>query len=75
MNSLYPSVAFNDFFGTNCILESFTDMYRKNILSDDLFCFYYCEVVAPSDAYLGLLPVKDKGGDNVPHWVMMWLVL
>lgn len=64
VNSLYPYAALiNDMPALGCYKEEFI-----NIPSDlySLFGFYYCNVKSSSNAYLGLLPVREKGGLHFP---------
>jgi len=59
VNSLYPFVALQDMPGLECCKEEFINL-NPNI--DNLFGFYYCEIITPLNSYLGLLPVRTKGG-------------
>lgn len=56
--SLYPFAALNVMPGTKCtyILSPSGDLDL-----DNLFGFFYCEVIA-KDGYLGILPYRDKNG-------------
>lgn len=66
VNSLYPYAALNDMPGLNCYKEQFIN---KKLLSPNLatrFGFYYCDIEAPLNNYLGLLPVKSKSGIYFP---------
>lgn len=35
-------------------------LFKKHVSITNLFGFYYCEIDAPKDSYLGLLPKKKK---------------
>jgi len=65
VNSLYPYSALNPMPGLNCVYH---DKINKNIseLIEDLFGFYYCKIVTPSDSYLGLLPTRTSEGLIMP---------
>ena len=64
VNSLYPYSALNTMPGLNCV---YTDNINMDIseLIEDLFGFYYCEVIT-SDKYIGLLPYRDDEGLIMP---------
>lgn len=63
VNSLYPFArvgrVLNDMPGSKCSKVNF---FNNGSSINDLFGFFYCQVESPVDSYLGLLPVKHKGG-------------
>lgn len=63
VNYLYPYVALQDLPGSECYKENFMNLDKS---VEDLFGFYYCSVESPKDSYLGLLPVRTKGGLHFP---------
>lgn len=67
VNSLYPYVALQDMPGLKSNKEYF---YNKNIALNNLFGFYFCEINAPLDSYLSLLPKRNRDGIYFP--VGLW---
>jgi len=63
VNSLYPFTALNDMPGLDCDKLTYFDY---NVDISDLFGFFYCKIEAPSNGYLGLLPVRYKLGIIFP---------
>lgn len=59
VNYLYPYVALQPMPGLECIKKNFLKHGSK---IDNLFGFYYCEIIIPNDLYIGLLPhITDDG--------------
>ena len=69
VNSLYPYASINKMPGLNCTFESLINFpinqsnYQE---TEKLFGFYYCKIKT-SDLYIGLLPVRTKGGIIMPN--------
>lgn len=63
VNSLYPYVGLQDMPGLECSKILY---YKESEKLDNLFGFYYCNIEAPQNSYLGLLPVRDKSGISFP---------
>lgn len=62
VNSLYPFVSKNPMTGNECTyIEDFTG---KGLNLNELFGFFYCEVVT-NDDYLGLLPIHTEDGSMI----------
>ncbi len=61
VNSLYPYVALQDMPGCECV---YYEKCNKSI--DELFGFFYCDIDAPLDLYIGVLPYKRKDGNIYP---------
>ena len=59
VNSLYPFVAIQDMPRLNCAKLTFI---KQDIIIDNFFGFFYWKIEAPSNNYLGLLPVKVNLG-------------
>lgn len=52
--------------GLNCTKLTLLD-HKSNLDNlKDLFGFFYCDIEAPKDSYLGLLPVRINFGINLP---------
>jgi len=62
VNSLYPFVALQAMPGTECTKENFL---VKGSKIDNLFGFYYCEIITPNDLYFGLLSHKTENGSLI----------
>jgi len=61
VNSLYPYVSLQDMPGLICDKL----YYYKGISLEqvsNIFGFFYCEIETPKNAYLGILPVRNKEG-------------
>lgn len=41
-------------------------MYEKGVSINDVFGFFYCSIETPLDLYIGLLPVKNDKGIELP---------
>jgi len=63
VNSLYPYVSLNDMVS---LKYSKQEYINKEAELDELFGFFYCDIIAPSNNYLGLLPIKTKTGNIYP---------
>lgn len=63
VNSLYPYVSLNDMVGLKCHKQEYIGV-KANL--DELFGFFYCEVEAPVNKYLGILPVRIDVGIIFP---------
>jgi hypothetical protein len=59
VNYLYPYVALQPMPGIECTKENFL-IHGSSI--DNLFGFYYCEIITLNDLYIRLLPYKTKDG-------------
>jgi hypothetical protein len=59
VNSLYPYVALQPMPGIECTKENFLIRGSK---IDNLFGFYYCEIITPNDLYIDLLPHRTNDG-------------
>ena len=46
------------------------NFYNKNIALNNLFGFYFCDINAPLDSYLSLLPKRNRDGIYYP--VGLW---
>jgi|SRR5215469_225797 len=64
VNSLYPYCALNSIPGDKCIFIE--DCTNKGFDLNNLFGFYYCEIVTNNN-YLGLLPVRTDSGLVMPN--------
>jgi hypothetical protein len=66
VNSLYPYIALKDMPGCLCYYRDFTniskgpDNVNRESLFTNLFGFFKVKVTAPTNNYLGLLPLRDK---------------
>ena len=71
VNSLYPYVSLNDMVGLECHKQEYID---KSANLNELFGFFYCDIEAPKDNYLGILPVRTKTGIIFPvgRWSGMY---
>lgn len=67
VNSLYPYVALQDMPGLECSLVYY---YSSNKSIKELFGFFYCSIKAPTNSYIGLLPVRQSFGLDFP--LGMW---
>ena len=63
VNSLYPFVALQSMPGLDCVKHVY---YDSSVNIDNLFGFFYCNIVSPENIYLGLLPVRTKNGIEFP---------
>jgi hypothetical protein len=63
VNSLYPYVSLNDMVGLECHKQEYIN---KKANLNELFGFFYCDIEAPKDNYLGILPVRTKTGIIFP---------
>ena len=61
VNSLYPYAALQDMPGCDCV---YYEKISKNI--DELFGYFYCEIDAPVNLFLGVLPYKRADGTIYP---------
>ena len=68
INSQYPHASLKPMPGLKCKILSKIDKDLKDL--KDLFGFYYCEIYAPKDLYIGLLPVRLDDGNYLPcgYW-------
>jgi len=61
VNSLYPYASLNDMPGCDCVY------YEKiNQELENLFGYFYCDIIAPENLYLGVLPYKRADGSIYP---------
>jgi hypothetical protein len=65
VNSLYPYASLNDMPGLDCSKIMFYKDDEYNDI-DNLFGFFNCKIEAPLDLYLGLLPVRNSIGIELP---------
>lgn len=63
VKSLYPYVGLNPMPGLE---YSKVEFYKNKSLSDEMFGFFNCKIIAPNNLYLGLLPVRNKSGIYFP---------
>lgn len=63
VNSLYPFVALNPMPGLVCSKIEYFDS-TNNI--QNLFGFFYCSIETPLNLYMGLLPVRNQDGIELP---------
>lgn len=63
VNSLYPYVSLNDMVGLECYRQEYINE-KANL--NELFGFFYCDIQAPKDNYLGILPVRTMTGIIFP---------
>lgn len=64
VNSLYPYVCLQDMPGMYCSKEHYLESI--NVKLDNLFGFYYCEIDAPVNNYIGVLPLRNNDGIYFP---------
>ena len=71
VNSLYPCVSLNDMVGLECHKQEYIN---KKANLNELLGFFYCDIEAPKDNYLGILPVRTKTGIVFPvdRWSGMY---
>ncbi len=71
VNSLYPYVSLNDMVGLECHKQEYIN---KKANLNELFGFFYCDIQAPKDNYLGILPVRTNSGIVFPtgRWSGMY---
>ena len=71
VNSLYPYVSLNDMVGLECHKQEYIN---KKANLNELFGFFYCDIEAPLNKYLGILPVRTNAGIIFPvgRWSGMY---
>ncbi len=71
VNYLYPYVSLYDMVGLECHKQEYLN---KKANLNELFGFFYCDIEAPENNYLGILPVRTKTGIIFPsgRWSGMY---
>jgi DNA polymerase elongation subunit (family B) len=71
VNSLYPYVSLQDMVGLKCSKQEYIN---KHADLNTLFGFYYCDIKAPKDSYLCVLPLRVDTGIIFPtgEWSGMY---